>query len=135
MSGAVQRRERRARFFGEPGRIALLGSAGAETLFAEAKQARWFFPKLVGLLLCRELGEEEALWIAGCREVHSIGMRMEIDVVFLDAESHVIEVDRLRPNRILGCRGAASVIECQAGLAEKKGIAKRLRLQFGKGIF
>jgi uncharacterized protein len=58
----------------------------------------------VGLLLPR------------CRSVHTIGMRFELDLLFLDREGECLEVRRaVPPRRIVGCRAAAAVLEIVPG--------------------
>jgi len=56
--------------------------------------------RLRGLRGLEGLGPGEALLIPNCRSVHTFGMRFPIRVVFLDAEFRVVEVVRLRPNRL-----------------------------------
>jgi uncharacterized membrane protein (UPF0127 family) len=66
------------------------------------------------------LGTTEAppLLIAPARSVHTVGMRRPIDVVFLDGDLRVVKVvERLRPWRIAGARGAVAVLELPAGTA------------------
>jgi hypothetical protein len=50
-----------------------------------------------------------------CRSVHTVGMRFPITVVFLDASSRAVRVDRAPIGRILFCRRARHVLECHIG--------------------
>lgn len=52
--------------------------------------AESFFRRLAGLLGRQSLPEGEGLWITPCSSVHSIGMRIPIDVLFLDDRGKVI---------------------------------------------
>ncbi len=82
--------------------------------------ARGAGQRLLGLMGLRALPTGSALLFPGCGSVHTAWMRMAIDVVFLDADGAVVAVRRgLRPWRVARCRGAASVLECQAGGAER----------------
>ena len=59
---------------------------------------------------------EGALFIGGCRSVHSFSMGFELDVAFLDKNMEVIRTLRLRRHRMtLPVLQARSVIEAEAG--------------------
>lgn len=65
-----------------------------------------------------------ALLIERCRCVHTIGMRFDIDVLFLDRQRRVVDVVRMAPGRIGRPRlRARSVVEAQAGACERWGLA------------
>jgi len=84
--------------------------ARADTFWARAK----------GLLGVRHLDAGQALWLAPCRAVHTCGMRMAIDVVFLDAHDQILRVCApLRPNRSAWCWRAHSVVELAAGFCQR----------------
>lgn len=70
-----------------------------------------------GLLGKDGLARGEALWIAPCRGVHTVGMRFAIDVVALDADGRVIDcVEEMAPWRLRLPRwGTAGVLELAAG--------------------
>ncbi len=70
-----------------------------------------------GLLGKDGLGRGEALWIAPCRGVHTMGMRFAIDVVALDGDGRVIDcVEDMAPWRLRLPRwGTAGVLELAAG--------------------
>ena len=61
-------------------------------------------------------GIEGAMLFRRCRSVHSIGMRFELDVAFLDADDVVIRTLRLPRRRVtLPVWKARSVLEAEAG--------------------
>lgn len=68
-------------------------------------------------------GVDGAFVIAPCRSVHTVGMKFDIDVAFLDGEGVVLQVRRMRRNR-LGAPvwRARSVIEAEAGAFERWGL-------------
>jgi uncharacterized membrane protein (UPF0127 family) len=76
-----------------------------------------FLHRAVGLLARTALRPDEGVWITSCRAIHTIGMRVSIDVIFVDREGHVIRVEHnVRPNRIaLSCKGAKGVVELGGG--------------------
>lgn len=80
-----------------------------------------FLSRLRGLLFQLELTEAEALRIIPCKNVHTIGMRYDIDVVFLSRSGEVLKIDTLKPNRWSICVRAKSVLEFKAGYAARHG--------------
>ncbi|MFY9488160.1 MAG: DUF192 domain-containing protein [Solirubrobacterales bacterium] len=73
--------------------------------------------RLLGLIAAPMPGRGEALLLAGCRSVHSVGMTQTIDVVFSDRGGRVLAVRALQPCRIAGCRDAADTFEFAIGQA------------------
>jgi uncharacterized membrane protein (UPF0127 family) len=74
--------------------------------------AHSFRARFRGLALRREPPAQTALLIPGCRSVHTFGMRFALDLVWLDAGGSVLRIDRdVRPGRVVGCGGAAAVVE------------------------
>lgn len=80
-----------------------------------------------GLLGMDEL--EGGLLLRPALAVHTLGMRFDLDVAYCDAELRVLEVQRMRPNRIGRPRWRArAVLEAEAGAFE------RWRLQVGQQL-
>ena len=64
------------------------------------------------------------------RSVHTLGMRFDIDVAYLDGDGLVVKVHTLRPNRVgLPVFAARSVVEGSAGQFRAWGIAPGDRLE------
>lgn len=80
--------------------------------------------RLRGLLGTRRLGAGDGLWITPCRQVHMLGMRYPIDVVFLDREGRVVRtLAGLAPWRISpNVSESVSVLELPAGSIERLAI-------------
>lgn len=78
-----------------------------------------------GLLGRDGLGPEAALVFEGCRQVHTFGMKFDIDVAFLDGSGTVIRCYRaLSPGRITAfVRRARVVIEMTPGALERSSTA------------
>ncbi len=102
----------------------------SETVLPRSKQkssmltvytASSFLERLRGLLARPRLNDTEALLISPCNDVHTVGMRYSIDVVFCNKEGEIIKTTTLAPFRFAVCREAACVIECAAGDAIKHG--------------
>jgi uncharacterized membrane protein (UPF0127 family) len=75
-----------------------------------------------GLMGVAELDREAGLWIIPCEAIHTFGMKMPIDVVFLDREYRVTKLrEGIRPRRVSVCLQATSVLELRTGaIAESK---------------
>ena len=83
-----------------------------------------FWSRLVGLLLHRSLPNDEALLLVPCASIHTFGMRITIDVIFLDKQNKVLGFsDHVTPNRIRSApRGTVKVLEIAQGNRMRTGI-------------
>jgi len=76
-----------------------------------------------GLLAVNDLDADSGLWLNPCEAVHTFGMKIEIDAVFLDASLRVRKISaHLKPNRIAFCFTARSVLEIRGGIAGTSGL-------------
>jgi uncharacterized protein len=83
-----------------------------------------FVSRALGLLVGPALGPQEALLIAPCSSIHTIGMRYAIDVAFLDRRARILRLfPAVRAWRIRAAPGAAAVRELAAGAAARHGLA------------
>ncbi|MDQ2140091.1 DUF192 domain-containing protein [Alcaligenaceae bacterium A4P071] len=74
--------------------------------------------RLHGLLGRRSLMSGAGVILISCRSVHTCGMRMPIDVVFVDAALRITQVTRgLVPWRAAASRRARHAVEMLAGAA------------------
>jgi uncharacterized membrane protein (UPF0127 family) len=94
-------------------------------LASEARAARRFWPRLVGLLGRTSLRPGEGLVIEPCKSVHTAFMRFAIDVVTVDRSGKVVKlVSGLKPFRISGTlRAAHAVVELPSGTIADSGTA------------
>ena len=84
-----------------------------------------------GLLGVDSLAEDAGLWIVPCEAIHTFGMRVPIDVLFLDKEFRVRKLQAgLIPWRIALCLRASSVLELAAGSAARSSTKVGDRLTF-----
>ena len=82
-----------------------------------------------GLLGRPSLAPGEGLLLTPASAVHTFFMRFAIDVVFLDADLTVLGIrDTVKPWRMVGWRGARSVLELPAGICEQRGLRTGDRL-------
>jgi hypothetical protein len=64
-----------------------------------------------------------AFVLTPCKWVHTIGVRLDIDVAYLNTEGVVIKIERLVPLRIAApVRHCAVVVEAAAGSFERWGL-------------
>jgi uncharacterized protein len=85
--------------------------------------------RMRGLLGRNGLEPGEGMLIRPTNSVHMFFMRFAIDVVFVDRDMAVRKiVERLRPWRMAGCRGAKAALELPAGGAARTGITVGERL-------
>lgn len=62
----------------------------------------------------------EPLVLDSCNWIHTLGMRVAIDVAYLSPEGHVVSVSTMRPWRVgTPVRGACRVVEASAGSFER----------------
>ncbi len=58
-----------------------------------------------------------------CRWIHTIGMRFDLDVAYLDSEGRVIKAVRMNPHRLgAPVLGARSVVEAHGGSFARWGL-------------
>lgn len=86
-------------------------------LASDARVARSYWSRLVGLLGRRSLPAGEALVIDRCTSVHTAFMRFAIDVLYVAPSRRVVKsVADLKPFRVSGVsRGRCSVVELPSG--------------------
>lgn len=76
-----------------------------------------YLERLIGLLKHQSLDENEGLLINPCKQVHTIGMKYSIDVLFLSKDNKVLHFENsLPPGKISRyIKNAATVLELKAG--------------------
>jgi len=78
-----------------------------------------------GLLEVQDLDPDSGIWLNPCEAVHTFGMKIDLDVIFLDADLRVRKIAaHLKPNRIAFCFTAHSVLEIRAGIAATSGLKR-----------
>lgn len=76
-----------------------------------------------GLLGRPPLADDEGMLISPCRMVHTLGMRYDLDLAFLDRGGKVRKLVRgLRPARIAGSLPACATLELAPGTLERIGL-------------
>jgi|SRR5947209_10907919 len=103
--------------FTRPGRSVRLVNQDRESVLAShIRLAGSSAERRRGLLDYRALLEGSGLWIIPCEAIHTFGMKMPIDSVFLDKGLRVTALRlTLNPWRIAICLRAHSVLELPVG--------------------
>jgi uncharacterized membrane protein (UPF0127 family) len=86
-----------------------------------------------GLLGCMSLDRGEGLLLTECSAIHTVGMRIIIDVVFVDAEGVVQCAEpNIMSNRQVFCLTACSALELPAGtiVSTETSVGDVLRFEF-----
>lgn len=90
----------------------------------QIKQADNFFTRLKGLLGVKKLNPGQGIIIVPCNMVHTLGMKISIDVLFVDRTGEIIHIiEAMPPNRFSPhVKKARYVVELSAGQAKKAGL-------------
>ena len=76
--------------------------------------------RMKGLAKLDVLPERLALHIPRCRSVHTFTMRFPLDLIWLGKDGQVVRVDpAVPPRRLKFCAKARSVVEANAGTADR----------------
>jgi hypothetical protein len=107
-------------------------AATGRLLASRIRRAEGWLDRTLGLLPRSAIAMDEGLWIPRCGAVHTLGMRVPLDIVFLDGDGRVIGVEAaVRPGRWhVGRSGAQAVAEFAAGFATAHALTAGTLLAF-----
>lgn len=102
----------------------LLDTVTGRMLAGRVRRADGWLDRTLGFLPRAAIEPDEGLWFPRTRAIHTLGMRVALDVVFLDRDGRVLRVEaNVRPGRWqVGDRRADAVAEFAAGFAAANGI-------------
>lgn len=82
-----------------------------------------FWERLRGLLGKPELLPGEGAWIRPCRQVHTLGMMVSLDILHLDESLRILHIETLKPWRVgRYLWRATSVLELREGEVHRLGL-------------
>ena len=83
-----------------------------------------FFKRLVGLLNRDKLDSDEGLLLKKCNQIHTIGMKFNIDALFLNEEGEIVYIEKnMEAGKISKyVKNACQVLELIAGTTDKYNI-------------
>lgn len=97
--------------------VAYNGTKGNQ-LLTRVRLANGIWTRFRGLMLVGQLADGEGLLIDPCTSVHTMFMRIAIDVVFLDRANRVVKIAHdLKPYHFSVAKGSRRVLEISAGRA------------------
>lgn len=87
--------------------------------------------RTIGFLGRTRIDDDEAIWFDRCSGVHTLGMRVSIDVVLVDRNGVVLDVaEAVKPWRFwIGHAKTRSVLEMAAANARRQGVTKGTMLE------
>jgi uncharacterized membrane protein (UPF0127 family) len=90
---------------------------------AQARAARTFFSRFLGLMGRKKLDDNAALLLEPCSSIHTAFMRFPIDVIYTDRAGQVVKVrPSIKPFRVSAAgRGGHATIELPAGALARSG--------------
>lgn len=91
---------------------------GGRTIIGRVWRADRAWSRMRGLLGHPQLRSDaqEALWLTPCNNVHTLGMRYALDIVFLDRAGCVLDFqERVQPRRMRLCWAARHTVELASG--------------------
>ena len=103
----------------------LRDAATGRVLASRVRRADRWLERTLGFLPRSAIAGDEGLWIPRCRAVHTLGMRVPLDVVFLDRDGRVVRIEAgVPPGRWhVGEPRAHAVAEFAAGFALANALA------------
>jgi uncharacterized membrane protein (UPF0127 family) len=83
-----------------------------------------WWQRLAGFIPRDEIHPDEGLWFRDCWAIHTLGMRAQIDVIFLDDQGKVVRAQRsvARQRPLISCIGARNVVELGAGALDGRDV-------------
>ncbi len=86
--------------------------------------------RMQGLLAWSRLDPDQGMWIEPCSSVHTMFMRYDLDLIYLDDKGLVKKiVANVRPWRISGCYDARATLELFPGALDE------INLSVGQSLF
>lgn len=91
---------------------------------AEVENANRFFTRFMGLMYRRDMAENHGLLLTPCNEIHTFGMKFDIDAVTLSRDNIIVYIDKAVPPRKARkkIKNGYKVLELCSGMADKCGL-------------
>lgn len=98
-------------------RAMVINKENLNIIVEQGELANTFLTRLKGLLGRKSMNYGEGLLICPCDMIHSIGMKMEIDVLFVSQDNRIVHIiEKMAPNRISQhIKDSCYVIELPSG--------------------
>lgn len=99
----------------------LSAEKNGEIIIEEIEDASNFFRRFMGLMYRKSIPHMHGLLLTPCNEVHTFGMRFDIDVITLSKDNEILFIDKaVKPNKIRKkVNGGYKVLELNSGLSDE----------------
>lgn len=89
-----------------------------QQILSDVQHAKTFWARLKGLLGRKELALHQGILLEPCHSVHTLGMKFEIAVIFLDRENRILHlIPHMPPGKLSPVISKArKVLECHPDL-------------------
>ena len=103
-----------------------------EIICSYVEDASNFFRRFMGLMYRKSIPRDHGLLLTPCNEIHTFGMRFDIDTVAVSKDGEVLFIDRaVGPNKVRKkVNGCYSILELNSGVSDELGIQIGDRLEF-----
>ena len=103
-----------------------------EVLCDYVEDASNFVTRFMGLMYRKSLPKDHGLLLTPCDEIHTFGMRFDIDTVYISKAGEVLFIDRaVKPHKIRKrVKGSYRVLELNSGICDEWQIAVGDSLDF-----
>ena len=95
----------------------LIDKVSRQPLSKHLEVTTTFWQRFVGMMFRKNLPAQFAIWIIPCKSIHTMWMRVSIDVFFINKDGEVISIrENIKPWRfVIAPKGTHSVLETVAG--------------------
>ena len=104
-------------------KVMVINKDNLNIIMEQGELANTFFKRFKGLLGRKRICPGEGLLIYPCKMIHSFGMSLEIDVLFVSKQNRIVHIiERMLPNKISKhIKNASYVLELPSGQAARTG--------------
>lgn len=105
-----------------------------EILCSYVEDASNFYTRFMGLMYRKSIPMDHGLLLTPCNEIHTFGMRFDIDTVAISKEGEVLFIDKaVKPNKIRKkVKGCHMILELNSGVSDQLGLQVGDRIEFVK---
>lgn len=95
-----------------------------ELIVEEVENANHFFRRFMGLMYRKSMADNHGLLLTPCNEIHTFGMKFDIDTITLSKDNMIVLIDsNIPPNKVRKkVKGGYKVLELNSGMADKLGL-------------
>lgn len=93
----------------------------SQVVVPEVENANHFFSRFMGLMGRKSMDDNHGLLLTPCNEIHTFGMKFDIDTITLSKDNKIVFIDRsVAPNKVRKkVKNGYKVLELNGGMADK----------------